>query len=231
MAKQRFVQVVRGLVAAAALSGLVAPPAFAGAPRSRPTPDPTIEIPGELIVVSLTTDATVEVNGKVIGQVPVEPYALRPGRHTVRVTKRGFAPVTQDFEVAPGATVELEIDLLPVAGLLSITSTPSGASVKVDGKVLGVTPLDADVPAGTRLFSVALPGHLEETRQVEVGAAVTLTLDFRLKPVPVASSPAFYETWWFWTLVGVAGAGTAAAVIATSGGEVTPRADLDLRIP
>lgn len=231
MAQQRFVQVVRGFVAAAALSGLVAPPAMAGAPKSRPTADPTIEIPGELIVVSLTTDATVEVNGKIIGQVPVEPYALRPGRHTIRVTKRGFAPVTQDFEVGPGATVELEIDLLPVAGLLTITSTPSGASVKVDGKVLGVTPLDADVPAGTRVFSVNLPGYVEETRPVEVGAAVALTLDFRLNPVPVASGPAFYETWWFWTLVGVAGAGTAAAVIATSGGEVTPRPDLELRVP
>jgi hypothetical protein len=231
MAQQRFVQVVRGLVAAAALSGLIAPPTFAGAPRNRTAPDPAIEIPGELIVVSLTTDATVEVNGKVIGQIPVEPYALRPGRHTVRVTKRGFAPVTQDFEVAPGATVELEIDLLPVAGLLSIVSTPSGASVKVDGKVLGVTPLDTDVPAGTRLFSVTLPGYTEDTRQVEVAAAVPLTLNFKLNPLPVASGPAFYETWWFWTLVGVAGAGTAAAVIATSGGEVTPQPDLELRVP
>ncbi|HRE89710.1 MAG TPA: PEGA domain-containing protein, partial [Myxococcota bacterium] len=118
------------------LGGLSAPPALSGAPRNRPTPDPTIEIPGELIVVSLTTDATVEVDGKVIGQIPVEPFALRPGRHTVRVTKRGFAPATRDFDVAPGATVELEIDLLPVAGLLTIASTPSGASVKVDGKVL-----------------------------------------------------------------------------------------------
>ncbi|HRE89711.1 MAG TPA: hypothetical protein PK095_11305, partial [Myxococcota bacterium] len=60
---------------------------------------------------------------------------------------------------------------------------------------------------------------------------IPLALNFQLNPLPVASSPAFYETWWFWTLVGVAGAGTAAAVIATSGSEVTPRPDLELRVP
>ena len=44
---------------------------------------------------------------------------------------------------------------------------------------------------------------------------------------------AFYETWWFWTIVGVVGAGaTAGAIAATSGGTTTtPRADFSLSVP
>jgi hypothetical protein len=221
---------VFGLVTAAALTSMSAAPAISGSPR-RPAPGPSIAVPGELTLMSLTTGATVELDGKLVGTVPFEPFTVLPGRHTIRLTKRGFAPATQEFDVAPGENVELEMDLLPFAGLVTVTSTPSGASVKVDGKVLGVTPLDTDIAAGVRVFQVSLPGHSEEARQVDVRAAAPLALDFRLNPLATASGDAFYETWWFWTIVGVAGAGTAAAVIATSGGEVTPRPDLELRIP
>lgn len=212
-------------------TGLALSPVHAGNPRPRPA-GPTIEVPGELVLTSLTHGATVEIDGKQVGVVPLDQsITLLPGKHTIRLQKRGFSTMTRDFQLAPGDTVELEIDLIAFAGILTITSTPANATVRVDGKVLGVTPLDVDVAAGLKVFQVGLDGYLEETRQVDVRAAAPLALDFRLKPIAVASDKAFYETWWFWTIVGVAGAGTAAAVLATSGGETTPTADFALRIP
>lgn len=206
-------------------------PALAGNPGPS---GPTIEIPGELVLTSLTTGATVEINGKVVGTVPLEDsFTLMPGTHTIRLKKRGFTSITEVFKVLPGETVELELDLLPYAGIVKVTSNPPGASVKVDGQVAGTTPLDQDIPAGRKVITVSLPGHQEEVRTVEIRAAQEVTLDFQLPRLVSAKStdPAFYETWWFWTIIGVAGAGTAAAVIATSGGEVTPTPDLSLTIP
>lgn len=215
---------------------LATTPALAGNPRPRPGTPGTLkmEVPGELVVMSLSNGATVEVDGKVVGTIPLEDsFALLPGTHTIRLYKRGYATLTETFEVPAGGTVELELDLLPFAGVVKVQSNPAGASVKVDGKVLGVTPLDEDIPAGKKVFTVTLPGYVDEVREVDIRAAKEVVLEFRLAPIAEKNTgdTAFYETWWFWTIVGVAGAGTAAAVIGTSGGETTPTPNLTLTIP
>jgi hypothetical protein len=199
---------------------------------------PKIEAPGEVSVMSLTNGATIEIDGKVVGTVPFdESLLLLPGQHTIKVTKRGFATYDETFEVKAGESVELEIDLLPFAGMVKITTAEPGATVKVDGKVEGTTPFDKDIPAGKKVFTVSRPEFYDEVRELDVRAGEFYQLDIQLRPMPKkepeVAGEAFYETWWFWTIVGVAGAGAAAAVVATStGGEtVSPRPNFSLNVP
>jgi hypothetical protein len=222
---------VAALVAVSAAT-LAVGPAVAARPKK-----PTIDAPGELTLMSLTVGATIEVDGKVIGKVPLEDsLMLLPGKHTIKLTKRGFAPYEEEFEVLPGESVELEIDLLPFAGMVKINTVEPGATVKIDGQVEGVTPFDKDIPAGNKVITVSRPDHVDEVRQLLIKAGELYQLDIQLRPLPKKKvgddGEAFYETWWFWTIVGVAGAGAAAAVVATSsGGTVTPTPAFSLQVP
>lgn len=225
--------IAHGIVALAAVI-TAASPALAAPPRG-----PKVEVPGEVTIMSLTNGATIEIDGKVVGTVPLDDsLLLMPGTHRVKLTKRGYTVYDEEFEVGAGESVELEIDLLPYAGMVRILTAEPGATVKVDGKAEGVTPFDKDVPAGKKLITVSRPDFYDEVRELDVRAGESYQLDIQLramprkKPVDVSSGDAFYETWWFWTIVGVAGAGAAAAVVATQGGQTTTLAgDIDLAIP
>ena len=221
-----------GLLAAPPLGsppGLLAAP-----PRNR---KPRIEAPGELVVMSLTNGATVEVDGKEIGTIPLgESLVLLPGTHTLKMTRRGFTEYTETFEVKPGEPVTIEYDLLPYAGLVKIDTAEPGATVKIDGKVEGVTPFDRDVPAGRKLITVSREGFYDEVRELDIRAGESYQLDIQLrlmKKHEEVSGDAFYETWWFWTLVGVAGAGATAAIVAgtASGDTITPTPSFSLQVP
>jgi len=196
---------------------------------------PKIRAPGELTIMSLSNGATVEIDGKPMGTIPFEDsLVLLPGKHTIKVTKRGYSEYNDTFEVRPGELVELEIDLLPFAGIVTITTPEPGAIVKIDGKVEGVTPFDKDLSAGRRIITISRPDFVDEVRELEIRPGEAYALDIQLRPVAKKkddSGEAFYETWWFWTIVGVAGAGAAAAAVATSGGDtISPTPDFSLRV-
>jgi hypothetical protein len=63
---------------------------------------------------------------------------------------------------------------------LTVTTTPSGASVTVDGKPApGATPLSTDVRAGSHTIAIRHEGYLPSSQGVEArfGRAVIVTLD------------------------------------------------------
>jgi hypothetical protein len=222
---------------AGAVTMLAVGPSLAARPKPpKNQKAPKMDVPGSLTIMSLTHGAIVELDGKEVGKVPLEDaLVVLAGEHTVKVHKRGFANHEETFTVAPGEAVDLEIDLLAWAGILQITTAEPGAAVKVDGKVLGVTPFDQDVPAGKKVVTVSRPDFYDEVRDLEIHAGEYYQFDIALKPLPkevAGDSQAFYETWWFWTIVGVAGAGTAAAIVATSSGDtVSPTPAFSLNIP
>ncbi|MCW8131228.1 MAG: DUF4388 domain-containing protein [Planctomycetota bacterium] len=70
---------------------------------------------------------------------------------------------------------------------VTITSTPSGAAVFVEGKPLGKTPLLADLPADEEIaIQLALPGFEEQKRTLRRLMPDDLTMNFRLERAPVA---------------------------------------------
>lgn len=66
---------------------------------------------GTLSLSSKPDKSEIEVDGAFIGQTSAK-LTLAPGRHTIRVTKKGFQEWTRTVQILPGSATALEIELV-----------------------------------------------------------------------------------------------------------------------
>ncbi len=135
---------------------------------------------GTLKVVSMVPDASVFIDGGVLGKVPVEKK-LQQGEHTVLVRLDGYKQFEQKVRVEAGQTVTVTASLKPV-GLLRILSTPSGANVLINGVAAGKTPYDDEVETGETVVRIEMPGFqaFEQTLTIEGGKTQVLTRELAI---------------------------------------------------
>ncbi len=202
-------------------------------------------LPATLVVYSLTEGARVEIDGHDVGTIPLDDdFAVEPGDHTIRLSKLGYSEHNDTFTATSGGEVELEIDLIPVAGIVTINSNTKGATVKVDGKVVGVTPfIDQEVKPGKIALSIEAPGYEPFLQELKIVAGQPYPILAKLKKnlvaarppatVELTTVPAFYEDVWFWTTVGAVVVGGVATALAFTIGqpEADSSGDVDFYIP
>lgn len=92
---------------------------------------------------------------------------------------------------AVGALVKkvLASGLLRKRGTLAIGSLPSGATVIVDERVRGTTPLERAALAGRHAIRLELAGHAPYRTEVEVGAGQTASVQGQLVPSGTPTGP------------------------------------------
>ena len=117
------------------------------------------------------------------------------GSHTLSLRLDGYDEYRLTVQVTPDTTVRVRLRLtaggntgltatptvLADRGAIQANSTPSGASVAIDGSWKGTTPLlISDVPAGPHTVRFSLAGYLEREQPVDVLAGQTSTLSANL---------------------------------------------------
>jgi len=110
-----------------------------------------VEPLGTLRVSASPAGAQVSVNGRPVGAAPVTLTDLPEGSVTVGVSLGGYQPFTQRVSVQADTTTEVAATLRPVTGTLTVRSDVP-ASVFVEGRAVGQTPLD--LPARPGVFPV-----------------------------------------------------------------------------
>ena len=201
-------------------------------------PGPAVAAPPKsaVTIYCFVKRAKVEVNplgapagARVTGTIPESgPLVLQlpPGRYAIRVFERGYAEFTDTFEVLKRKPQELEADLIPVAGIVTVTANVSQAKVAVDGKLVGSTPFDQDIRAGKHEIMVYADGYQPFRKTYDIKAGKRLPpIVVNLVPMPaggVAGKQPIYKKWWFWTIIGavaVGGAVTAGVLAAPKEGK------------
>jgi eukaryotic-like serine/threonine-protein kinase len=91
------------------------PPPPPPPPRARPKPReaaPALEAQG-FLTIAADPFGEVYIDGVDVGQTPVVEYAVKPGRHTLRIEHAGFNTVSETVQVDASNTVRKRYTLLP----------------------------------------------------------------------------------------------------------------------
>ena len=141
---------------------------------------------GRLLVRSTPAGARVVLDGRDVGETPLTVRNIARGAHTVRIARDGYVAdqrrvVVSAASPAQSLTVALararragEATSIPPGpgqsmAALNVESRPAGASVFLDGKLIGRTPLQVgEVAAGDHDVRLELDGYRRWSSTVHV---------------------------------------------------------------
>lgn len=172
-----------------------APPPAAASPKPEGATTPAAS--GRLLVRSLPAGALVFVDGTEYGPTPVAVRELSTGGHRVRVVRQGYAPAERRVVItlsrpSQSLMIELERSAGAVArgaetarapaspagstgrftGALTVVSRPPGASVYLDGRLVGTAPLSLpSVTAGSHAIRLEHDGYRRWTSAIRIVAS------------------------------------------------------------
>jgi hypothetical protein len=104
-------------------------------------------VAGAILVLSQPAGATVELDGHPLGEAtPMTAGGVRGGKHTVRLSSPGYAPVEQLVLLREGERAGVDVVLPPASRAVEVLTDPAGALVYLDGHlVAGQTPLHVEL--------------------------------------------------------------------------------------
>lgn len=140
-------------------------------------------------------DAHVAVDGHALAP-PLTDVVLDPGNHILTLSHEGYADGFMSRTFAPGARVELALDLDRLPAHIHVSSNQAGAIVTVGGYDVGAVPVDVSRPAGTYRVMVKKQGYDPYEAQIHVNAGQDANLNAPLAREHVS----ILKRWWFWTL-------------------------------
>lgn len=124
---------------------------------------------GKLELVVNVDGAQIYINDKKVGESPLkEPIILASGVYKLRVERSGYETYQREIEIIAGKTKSLEVHLIKLkeTGTLKLASNIVGAKVIIDGKEVGVTPLEIELPKGKHSIEVSYKGYNKATQGI-----------------------------------------------------------------
>lgn len=113
------------------------------------------------------------------------------------IAREGYAAVEQDVAVDPGKPTRVDVALKPDVkkAKFEVSTTANKKPIKAQIQFKGATearaetpegnaPAEVELPAGTYTIIASAPGHLSQTRDVQVQAGGKLIVTFELQPTP-----------------------------------------------
>jgi len=131
---------------------------------------------GAIYTQSNPDGAAIYMNGALQGYSPMTIPNLPPGTYSMKASLSGYTPDNELISVYAGQTATYYPNLRqsPPAprntGTVSITSTPNGVLIYVDGNYQGKAPMTVTLSPGTHSFRLSLSGFNDYTTSLYVSA-------------------------------------------------------------
>jgi len=142
---------------------------------------------GEINIETTPSGIETLIDGQLAGKTPVQ-RSVGVGKHSFTLRIPGTDPYTSSFDIKyDGYIVTKKISLSGAVavstGIVEVHTTPAGATVLADGKLMdGTTPMSFRLPPGQHLLRISLEGYRTLVRDVEVTAEGTAPVNERLSP-------------------------------------------------
>ena len=146
-----------------------------------------------LIVSSVPSGATIYLDAVMTGEVTPAELEIDTGNHEVRLELAGFQDYVETFNVGDGDTYTVNATMAVVTNTsLSVYTTPSGASVYIDGAYNGeLTPITfTDILPGNHIVRIYKGGYNEIVYNITLFEDVPYTIN-EVLTVPVPPYPVF----------------------------------------
>jgi len=187
------------------------------------------EIGGALGADYMINGSVLQADGNYLVQLQLSN--VKKARVEQRVTRDVTGQQRQLFDDTRIATKLLVRDVLAQrSGSIAVTSSVEGATIKLDGSIVGVAPLATlSASGGMHTLTLEKDGFINATRDIEVVEQQTTTLNVVLQPSEdfrrayVAKAGRTRALAWTFLAVGIAGIGAGAtffAVSATGAGQL-----------
>ena len=96
-------------------------------------------LPGTLRLTSVPEGARFYVNEEARGRGPLAIPGLKPGEYVVRAEMEGYGTMSKTIKIENGESAVEEFRLSNVMGRLEVCTSPVGAQVWLDGRLVGMT--------------------------------------------------------------------------------------------
>jgi len=124
---------------------------------------------GRVRIASEPAGALVYINDQQRGITPLDIPRFDAGQYQLRLVQQLYYEEIDTFSVEPGIGFERTYELKPQFGSLTVTSTPPGAIIEVDGANWGTTPQTRNqVFSGTHVVRVLKENYYTQEKQVEI---------------------------------------------------------------
>lgn len=150
--------------------------------------DRTTELTASLLPGNGTVEFAVEPTGAQLTlndrdeyKTPVRLRELSPGTYSWRLDADGYEPASGEFTFETGVNLLIVQELQSSRGRFSVASRPEGASVFLDGELVGTTPLELEgIAPATHQVLLELKGHAAVIRTVDTSDGSKGVVDARM---------------------------------------------------
>ncbi|MCP3898617.1 MAG: PEGA domain-containing protein, partial [Desulfobacteraceae bacterium] len=128
---------------------------------------------GDVHISSSPKGAKIMVDGKYYGRSPMS-LGLVPGKHYIKITKRGFQTYEQRIRIKPFQSHYINAALVRVVpvknynGKINVVSKPLGSKVFINGAYQGKTPLEFKLPADIYTLEIRHKGYRNYKQQIKI---------------------------------------------------------------
>ena len=153
---------------------------------------------GHIKIDSDPSGTMVQIDGVERGLSPFTQQRVDAGTYLIRLSRPYFQPKDTTIEVTAGDSLDLTLKMIPRFGKLVVSSNPPGASVILDGRDVGQTPMVYDtLVSGYHLLTLNARHHLDRDDNFLISDGEELAKQYDLVPnfatLNILGSPAGAE--------------------------------------
>lgn len=141
-----------------------------------------VPVASSLEVKTTPAGATVFIDDVKVGVTPLATQVL-PGERTIRLDLKLHQPVEESLIIPVRGSAKLDKTLEKVAARIAISASPAGATIAIDGLVVGKDKIDRGITPGRHSIRITAEGHTAYEQSIEVKSDEQFTLDKSLEPI------------------------------------------------
>ena len=120
------------------------------------------ESDGVMEITSIPSDVAINLNQNFVGRSPLVLNLPPDNNYEISLTKPGYKTIIDSVSIIRDVNSKLSYQLEPLLGVVSITSSPSGSQVWINGLNVGDTPIEIELMSIEQKIEVRKEGFRYE---------------------------------------------------------------------